>query len=135
MRAADDGRITIGGRATGRRDAGRRAAGFRALAAVLALGAGAGGGAVVGFVVAAGWWLARADGPAGAGGSGGSGGSVGGVLVAGAVGVVLGALVGLALAGGVVAVLAALRRRPGPETAARGVEPVEDRGEDQSRSS
>jgi len=118
----DEGRITIGRRG-GRKGPGDRRAALRALAAVLALGLGAGGGAVVGLWAAVSWWASRADGAT----------TPGGLLVAVPVGVLLGAVLGIAVAGAAVAVAAAVRGRRRPDGPDDGARPV--RADDQSRSS
>jgi len=95
MAGVDDDRLTIGGR----RGRGRRAG--WALAAVAALGLGAGGGAVLGLWGALSWAVA---GPPGSR-------SPGGVLLAGGVGALTGALLGTVVAGVAVAAVTAVRRR------------------------
>jgi hypothetical protein len=95
MRSTGEGGIVVGG---GR---GRRVAGLRALAVVMALGGGAGAGAVLGLWAAVSWWAARAD----------AGAHAAGALLAG---VVVGGLLGVFVAGAAVVVGMRVRRRPRP---------------------
>lgn len=94
----------------------------RAALVVAGLGLGAGTGAVLGLWAGLGWWLHRR--------SATSGGSLLPAIASGAVGALLGLLLGTALAGGAVAMAGLVRRRSTPVV---GADPAG--GADQSRSS